>query len=923
MKQTNYLSIVFIFLLIVNPLKAQIPEGQLIEDTIPAPSLTNNMFNDITEQPIAVYLPPSYDTSYINYPVVYFLTGFSTPINYFTTNGVFQGFKLKESMDNLIYEGVINEMIVVIPNGLTFMLGGFYVNSPVRGNWEDYLIEDLIGYIDNNFSTIPNSASRGITGHSMGGFGALNLAMLHPEIFCATYGLSPGLFDTIGLSNTEMFANQNNIIQYLEKEEELNAMSPEVAHTAFVAFIDSLILANNNSLVFTYAYGSAFSPNPENNAPYIDYPYYMSGNDLILDTLIWQNWENGFGGLDEEVVIYKDNLLELEAITIDYGIYDYYSWIPDGCEYFSQLLTNEGIPHELSAFNGGHSNKVRERIEEYILPYFSNILEFDTLTFRKTPYLLYTGDNTTMKIIWQMEDTATCFLQWGLDTTYSTGSINTTEYGNDHLHTHTISGLTPGTKYYYRVICEDVHYTGSFNTAPEENDTDIKFMIVGDTRTHYWTHDSVAHAMVSTYTEEPDYQTLIIAIGDLVEFGAEETSWQNEFFNDSLNYVRRRMAEVPFNTSLGNHEIFYLNYTNYNLNVPVFKKYFPYPFVDRTYWSFDYGTIHFTIVDQYPANYSPYGQGLISSEQLTWIENDLSSTDKPWKIIVLHEPGWSAGGSSSGSPHYNNDDVQNLLQPLCEEYGVQMLICGHNHYYARAYKNGICHLTSAGGCAPIYEPEPEYPNVVLTRQENHFCKVDVNDTVLSVLVVNPINEVIDEFDFYQNKRPGHLLGFVSIDTVVNVQDVLIEVNGVETHPDEIGYYGLELEEGFYDVTVSMEGYEPQIFENIEIQEGTETILNIDLLTSVKPQIKDIDVEFQITPNPISEIVNIKYNLPAKGIVSLTIYDFTGQIIAELLHQEQSKGEHQFKWNTSRLPDGIYLYTLKINREKIIRKLIKF
>ncbi len=76
---------------------------------------------------------------------------------------------------------------------------------------------------------------------------------------------------------------------------------------------------------------------------------------------------------------YRNNLLELEAYTIDYGVYDYFSWIPDGCIFFSQLLTEEDIPHELLSFNGGHSNMVRQRIEEQIFPFFSNILECDSL----------------------------------------------------------------------------------------------------------------------------------------------------------------------------------------------------------------------------------------------------------------------------------------------------------------------------------------------------------------------------------------------------------------------------------------------------------------------------------------------------------------------------------------------------------------
>lgn len=352
------------------------PEGQLLNIDISAPSLENNLFEDQTVQSIFVYLPPSYNSSENRYPVVYFLHGFSTPASSFT-NGSFQGFRLKESMDTLINNGSINEMIVVIPSGRGFMLGSFYVNSSVRGNWEDYIINDLVSYIDSNYRTLPDAASRGIAGHSMGGFGALNLAMLHPDIFSATYGICPGLFDEDGLANTSMFARQETIEEYLEKEEEFEAMSYDEALREFKSFISELIILGNNERVFSYAYGAAFSPNPNKNAPFIDYPYYRSGDTLVLDAVAWENYENGFGNLAEKVRFYKDNLLSLTSINIDYGINDFYTWIPQGCEYFSQLLQGEGIPHNSTGFNGGHSDKVRDRIENYMLPTFSNILQFD------------------------------------------------------------------------------------------------------------------------------------------------------------------------------------------------------------------------------------------------------------------------------------------------------------------------------------------------------------------------------------------------------------------------------------------------------------------------------------------------------------------------------------------------------------------
>jgi len=103
------------------------------------------------------------------------------------------------------------------------------------------------------------------------------------------------------------------------------------------------------------------------------------------------------------------------------------------------------------------------------------------------------------------------------------------------------------------------------------------------------------------------------------------------------------------------------------------------------YYSFDYGPVHITVIDQ-ETDYLP------GSQQYNWIVNDLSATDKLWKIAVFHKPGWSAGGG-----HSNSKNVQNYLQPLFEKYGVSFAICGHNHYYSRAVINGVQHITTGGG----------------------------------------------------------------------------------------------------------------------------------------------------------------------------------------------------------------------------------
>lgn len=343
--------------------------------------------------------------------------------------------------------------------------------------------------------------------------------------------------------------------------------------------------------------------------------------------------------------------------------------------------------------------------------------------FRKGPYLIFNGNETEMQVLWQTYSTDTCHIDWGTDTLYNVGSAQTFEYGTDHRHKYTITNLAPSTKYLYRVSVNQEVHSGTFYSAPDSNVTNLDFFAYGDTRSNPGAHNQVAAEMISTYNADSDFQSLIISVGDLVSNGDGESYWDNEFFNHSYQNIQEMLATLPYQSCMGNHE---------GTGV-LFKKYFPYPFVAGRYWSFDYGPAHFVVVDQYTS----YGPG---SAQLTWITNDLASTNKPWKFIYLHEPGWSAGGG-----HENNTSVQNYIQPLCVQYGVQILFAGHNHYYARAVVNNIQHITTGGGGAPLYQPNLNYPYIVAGASAYHFCKIEINDQILHFTALKPTGELIDSF----------------------------------------------------------------------------------------------------------------------------------------------------------------------------------
>jgi phosphodiesterase/alkaline phosphatase D-like protein len=122
---------------------------------------------------------------------------------------------------------------------------------------------------------------------------------------------------------------------------------------------------------------------------------------------------------------------------------------------------------------------------------------------RKAPYLIFPGDPATMQILWQSNGTVPCTLEWGIDTGYELGKTETREYGTDHQHTFTFEELTPGQKYFYRVMVADTAYTGSFHAAPPTDAPRVQFFAYGDTRTDVDAHDKVAGLILQAIAEDP------------------------------------------------------------------------------------------------------------------------------------------------------------------------------------------------------------------------------------------------------------------------------------------------------------------------------------------------------------------------------------------------------------------------------------
>lgn len=319
-------------------------------DTVAAPSLRGNLIGDPDWREITVYLPPSYSKRPSRrYPVVYLLHGFAADHRAFM-KGAYQNLNVRISMDSLVKAGLSREMIVVTPNARSWFDGSFYANSVVTGNWEDFIVRDLVGYMDRKYRTIRNRSGRGVTGHSMGGYGALRLGMRHPEVFSAVYALSPCCLGTMQYSDA--------------------GTQRDWRRGAALTARDQYEASGFGTNRF-YAEAAVYSPDPDNPPFFVRLPYRLNGDSLVLDTAVARKWRAT--PLDEAPA-FVQNLKRL-AIAFDAGDKDGLRDIPPNVQRLDSLLTALGVDHSSEIYDGDHGNRIRVRLESNVFPFFSKNLQ--------------------------------------------------------------------------------------------------------------------------------------------------------------------------------------------------------------------------------------------------------------------------------------------------------------------------------------------------------------------------------------------------------------------------------------------------------------------------------------------------------------------------------------------------------------------
>lgn len=333
-------------------------QGQLIYTQVPGPSLQNNLLGFSTDRDVAIYLPPSYSSDENKrYPVLYVLHGITDPITVWTEawNPDQEAYgTLPNLMNKGLAAGILNEMILVMPDARTPFFGCHYANSDTKGNWQDFIAHDLVQYIDTQYRTLSSADSRGIAGHSMGGHGAIRLGLQHPDIFSAVYGLNPSVMGWGGDVSAD-----NPAFDILLSESD---PSPYFEENFYVPAIIGV--------------SQAFSPNPNNPPFFMDLPFKKANGSLVPDPEAFSRWENNFPSsmIDQYIAQPK----ALNGLRFDSAFIDEFTHIPITSKAFSEALTEKGVPHIFEMYNGDHRNRLwgqQGRLYTEVLPYFSGLLK--------------------------------------------------------------------------------------------------------------------------------------------------------------------------------------------------------------------------------------------------------------------------------------------------------------------------------------------------------------------------------------------------------------------------------------------------------------------------------------------------------------------------------------------------------------------
>lgn len=309
--------------------------------SVHAPSIAGNLEGNSADRAVVVVLPPSYAANpKRRYPVLYALHGYSIGAEQWMSE-----IHAPQTIEGAFAKGA-PEVIVVFPDSKTAHNGSMYSGSSTTGDFETFVSHDLVNYIDAHYRSIARRESRGLVGHSMGGYGASRIGMHHPDVYGAVYMMSPCCMSARG------------------------AFPMDAAVAAQVASLKSP--AESAKLPWIVraqlAAASAWSPNPKKAPLYLDLP---DGDEAQRKDVLAKWAANAPLAFVDQ---YVGNLRRYRAIAIDVGDQD---GLKDDAAKLHQMLDQYGIANSFEIYSGTHTSRTAFRFQDQVVPFFGRNLSFD------------------------------------------------------------------------------------------------------------------------------------------------------------------------------------------------------------------------------------------------------------------------------------------------------------------------------------------------------------------------------------------------------------------------------------------------------------------------------------------------------------------------------------------------------------------
>jgi len=447
------------------------------------------------------------------------------------------------------------------------------------------------------------------------------------------------------------------------------------------------------------------------NTPLQRIQKFIDGEPYILaENKVNQAYPSGFFALTADIrgdtiKAYLNGELILSAVddTYEEGKIGLLSYANAGAYYDSISVTADPL--------------IYDKPEEVAISY--PVREF------RAPYI-QNPTQTSVDIAWRTLDEYAGEIRF--DTEKGRQSRIVKEEGATQKHIVRLDSLEPSTRYFYSVYDGDVLVRDeeNFRTARRDDETAFAFLVLGDSGVDTPTQWQVGEQMQNSINEkEVDF---VVHVGDVHQGRGDY--YDNVYFKPYASFLKN----INVFTSLGNHDVI-----TDNGGVYLDDFYLPHNNPDSTerYYSFRWANAFFICLDT-NSDYSP------GSPQYEFLIGELTSEKRSsalWTFVYAHHPPYTEFWTG----YYGDENVQNHLVPVFEQFNVDMVMNGHTHSYERGEKEHVHYLVTGGGGGGLDDYFVDYDHISFSSGTHHFTRIDIEDTELHVKAIDQDGQEIDRF----------------------------------------------------------------------------------------------------------------------------------------------------------------------------------